>query len=80
MLDPRAVALQGIGFTSPFVALQGFVVPEEISVSTRRPRRHGVRFEPYRPAEQITLAQLHAEDETVTDLLIALVTKGFFDG
>lgn len=78
MLDPRAVAIQGIGFTPPFVALQGFVVPEV--VSARRPRRHGVRFEPYRPDRQITLAQLHAEDETVTDLLIALVTKGFFDG
>lgn len=78
MLDPRAVALQGIGFTSPFVALQGFVVPE--TGVARRPRRHGVRFEPYRPTEQISLAQLHAEDETVTDLLIALVTKGFFDG
>ena len=78
MLDPRAVAIQGIGFAPPFVALQGFVVPE--TGVARRPRRHGVRFEPYRPDKQITLAQLHAEDETVTDLLIALVTKGFFDG
>jgi len=78
MLDPRAVAIQGIGFAPPFVALQGFVIPEV--VSGRRPRTHGVRFEPYRPTEQISLAQLHAEDETVTDLLIALVTKGFFNG
>lgn len=78
MLDPRAVAVQGIGFTPPFVALQGFVVPEV--VSARRPRTHGVRFEPYRPVEMVSLAQLRAEDELVTDLLIALVTKGFFDG
>ena len=78
MLNPRAVAVQGIGFAPAFVALQGFVVPEV--VSARRPKRHGVRFEPYRPTEQISLAQLHAEDELVTDLLIALVTKGFFNG
>jgi hypothetical protein len=78
MLDPRAVALQGIGFTPPFVALQGFVIAEE--VAARRPRRHSVRFEPYRPTEQVSLAQLRADDELVTDLLIALVTKGFFNG
>lgn len=40
-------------------------------------RRHkGVRFEPYKG----DLAQLHQEDESVTDLLIALVIKGFFNG
>lgn len=80
MLDPRAIALQGIGFTPSFVALQGFV---EVSVSGRtRSRRHkGVRFEPYRPdTPTYNLAQLHKEDELVTDLLIALVTKEFFNG
>jgi hypothetical protein len=45
-------------------------------------RRHkGVRFEPYRgdlPA--YNLAQIHQEDESVADLLIALVIKGFFNG
>lgn len=80
MLDPRAIALQGIGFTPNFVALQGFV---EAAVSGKvGGRRHkGVRFEPYRPdAPAYNLAQIHQEDESVTDLLIALVIKGFFNG
>lgn len=77
MLSSRAIAVQGIGFTPRHVALQGFVVGTV--GGGRRPRQRSVRFEPYRP-DRIELAQLHAEDELVTDLLIALVTKGFFDG
>lgn len=80
MLDPRAIALQGIGFTPSLVALQGFV---EAAVSGKvGGRRHkGVRFEPYKPdTPSYNLAQLHQDDELVTDLLIALVTKGFFNG
>lgn len=80
MLDPRAIALQGIGFTPSLVALQGF---GDVAVAGRvGGRRHkGVRFEPYRPdASAYNLAQIHQEDESVTDLLIALVTKGFFNG
>jgi hypothetical protein len=75
MLDPYAIALQGIGFSPRLVALQGFaeiVVPGKVGG-----RRHkGVRFEPYKG----DLAQIHQEDESVTDLLIALVIKGFFNG
>lgn len=75
MLDARAVALQGIGFIPILVALQGF---GDIVVSGRRPRSNA-RFEPYRQ-EVVSLAQLHQEDELVTDLLLTLVTKGFFNG
>jgi len=80
MLDPRAIALQGIGFSPVLVALQGLLDVEP--VSTRGSRRHkGVRFEPYKPdVPAYNLAQLHQEDELVTDLLIALITKEFFNG
>lgn len=80
MLDPRAIALQGIGFTPRLVAIQGF---DEVAATVRAGgRRHkGVRFEPYRPdVGTYNLAQLHQEDAEVTDLLIALVTKEFFYG
>ena len=78
MLSPRAVALQGIGFSPLLVGLQGLV--EEAVVSARRPRR-GARFEPYKPqVVPYNLAELHRDDELVTDLLVGLVTKGFFDG
>jgi hypothetical protein len=55
---------------------------EAIEVAPRGGRRHkGVRFEPFKPAVvPHNLAQLHQEDELVTDLLIALVTKEFFNG
>ncbi len=43
-------------------------------------RRHGVRFKPHRPDAPYNIAQLHQEDELVTDLLTALVTKEFFNG
>jgi hypothetical protein len=80
MLDPRAVALQGLGFSPVLVAMQGLLGVEQIA--TRGGRRHkGVRFEPYKPAVvPHNLAQLHQEDELVTDLLIALVTKEFYYG
>jgi hypothetical protein len=80
MLDPRAVALQGIGFSPALVAMQGLLAV--VAPVTRGSRRHkGVRFEPYKPeATTYNLAQLHQEDELVTDLLIALVTKEFFNG
>ena len=80
MLDPRAIALQGIGFSPVLVAVQGLLDVEP--VSTRGSRRHkGVRFEPYRPeAASYNLTQLHQDDELVTDLLITLITKEFFNG
>lgn len=78
MLDPRAIALQGIGFTPFLVAVQGF--GDTLVAAARRPRRHGVKFEPYRPQEVIQLAQLQHEDELATDFLLALVVKGFFNG
>ena len=76
MLNPRAVALQGIGFAPLYVGLQGFVTVE--LTAGRRPRRHGIKAEFYK-ADQ-TLDLLRQEDELATDLIVALLTKGFFDG
>lgn len=78
-MNPRAVAVQGIGYTPRLVALQGFgfvaIMPEPV-VAGRRPKRHGIKAEFYRDG---LLDQLRQEDELATDLIIALVTKGFFD-
>lgn len=78
MLDPRAVALQGIGFTPFLVAVQGF--GDTLVAAGRRPRRHAARFTPYRPEETVQLSQLHREDELATDFLLAIMMKGFFNG
>jgi hypothetical protein len=70
-----AFTLDGIAFAADAIVVAAPVV------SARRPRRHGVKFEPYRPEKDLpTLVQLQQEDELVTDLLVALTTKGFFDG
>jgi hypothetical protein len=80
-VNPRAVALQGIGYTPRLVALQGFgytdVTPPEVA-SGRRPKRHGIKAEFYAP--EVSFDILRQEDELATDLIIALLTKGFFDG
>jgi hypothetical protein len=80
-VNPRAVAVQGIGYSTRLVALQGFgfvgIVPEP-EVSARRPKRHGIKAEFYAP--DVSLDLLRQEDELATDLIIALLTKGFFDG
>lgn len=82
-MNPRAVALQGIGYTPTLVALQGFgptVIIDE-GGEVHRSRRLGARLTYFEnEAVAYNLAQLHQEDEAVTDLLITLVTKGFFDG
>lgn len=77
-LDPRAIALQGIGFAPTLVALQGFRAVEDV-VTARRGRRNA-RFEPYRGEPTADIQLLHQEDGLVTDLILTLVTKGFFDG
>ena len=73
MLNARAVALQGIGFTSLLVGLQGFG-----AVVERRGGRHG--HARLRPVTDYNLKQLHQDDETAVELIVTLVTKGFFDG
>jgi len=81
ILSARAIALQGIGFTPRLVALQGFgfydLPPVPEYGGTRGKRHSHARL---LPGTDYNLAQLHQEDEAVTDLLITLVTKGFFDG
>lgn len=81
-MNPRAVAVQGIGYTPRLVALQGFgyteVPPPEPVVPGRRPKRHGIKAEFYAP--EVSFDLLRQEDELATDLIIALLTKGFFDG
>ena len=83
MLSARAVALQGIGFTPRLVALQGFGTVE--LAGGRRPRRHRPSATFYgndiTPSEQLQARiQLQQDDDTATDLIITLLTKGFFDG
>lgn len=77
MLNPRAVALQGIGFTAALVAVQGFALV--VTPTGRRPRSNA-RFTPYREEPTVSLQMLREEDSLVTDLIVALVTKGFFYG
>lgn len=82
MLSARAVALQGIGFTSRLVAVQGFGAYDiALAGGGRRPRRHRPNVTFYDNADATyNLEQLRQDDETATDLIIALLTKGFFDG
>ena len=76
MLNPRSIALQGLGFSPVLVALQGFGLQDISVAGARRPKRHSVKAEFYR-AE--LAAQMRQEDELATDLIVALLTKGFFD-
>lgn len=72
MLSPRAVALQGIGFAAALVAVQGFAPVQDYVWDTSQ----GI-------AGTFNRAQynrLQRDDELVTDLIVTLVTQGFFDG
>jgi hypothetical protein len=83
-VNPRAVALQGIGYTPRLVALQGFGFFQPPVVETgaaRRPRRHRPNVTFYDNVDATyNLEQLRQDDDAATDLIIALLTKGFFDG
>jgi hypothetical protein len=86
MIDSYAVAMQGIGFSPMLVAVQGFG-PIEV---TQLPSVAGVasvsgsgkaskaRRLPDWLDNQGKLAKLHQDDQVVTELLVSLVTKGFF--
>lgn len=82
-LNPRAVALQGVGFSPRLMALQGFVVADapppafiDFGPGGWAPKSKRVRQEP----EAYNLTRLHAEDREIVELLMVLVTKGFMDG
>jgi hypothetical protein len=85
MIDARAVAVQGIGFSPRLVAVQGF---GPIEVTPLPPVSGVVRGGGFRRQRDLydwssktyNLTRLHQQDQEVAELLVALVTKGFFDG
>lgn len=56
--------------------LQSQVTPPS-GVISRRPRRH-VKFRKFE--DEVNLELLQEDDRLASDLIVALVTKGFFDG
>ncbi len=72
MLSPRAVALQGIGFAPPVVAVQGFAPV----LATAWDTAQGIAGQ----FNQRRYNQLLRDDELCTELIVALVTQGFFNG
>lgn len=84
MISPRAVAVQGVGFTPRLVAVQGFGTVEV----TPLPSVSGVLVGGFRKQRDLydwstktyNLTRLHQQDQEVVELLVSLVTKGFFDG
>lgn len=80
MIDARAVALNGIGFSPAAVASLGFIAPTPLPPvagvsgggywSFREDRKWGDDF--------YNLSLLHKQDQEVTELLVSLVTQGFF--
>lgn len=74
MLSARAVALHGIGFSTLLVAKQGFgEIETPVNLWDTSQGMAGKRNTGY-------YNRLHRDDELVTDLIVALVTQGFFDG
>ena len=47
MINPRAIAVSGLGFGSRFVALQGLVVYVQVSISSIRGKRVAVKMPLY---------------------------------
>lgn len=72
MLNPRAVALQGIGFAAAVVAVQGFTPVQDYVWDTTQGKAGAFNRSAYN--------LLLRDDELVTDLIVTLVTQGFFDG
>jgi hypothetical protein len=72
MLNPRAVALQGIGFAATLVAVQGFSPVQDFVWDTTQGKAGAFNRTAYN--------RLLRDDELVTDLIVTLVTQGFFDG
>lgn len=74
ILDPRAVALQGIGFGAFPAALQGFYELEQ-EVAGVGPDERRIA-----PAQrQSNIARLMAEDEILLAVLVRAVTTGALD-
>lgn len=79
-MNPLAVALQGVGFGPLAMVSQGVLyVPSLPPVSGVV---EGSGFKSARDWSQDVsdLALIHSEDQTATELLVTLVTQGFFHG
>lgn len=74
MLTPRAIALQGVGYAPRLVALQGFALVEGVEVFWDTTQGMAGA------ANRAQYNRLLRDDELVTDLIVTLVTQGFFDG
>lgn len=72
MLNPRAVALQGIGFAAAVVAVQGFAPVADYVWDTSQGKAGQ-----FNPAQYNRLLR---DDSLVADLIVTLVTQGFFNG
>lgn len=71
-LNPRAIALQGIGFAAALAAVQGFAPVQDYVWDTTQGMAGAFNRAQYN--------RLQRDDELVTDLIVTLVTQGFFDG
>lgn len=74
MLTPRAIALQGVGYAPRLVALQGFAVVDGVEVFWDTSQGVAGQF------KRREYNRLLRDDELVTDLIVSLVTQGFFNG
>ena len=72
MLNARAIAMQGIGFATRFVALQGFVVSDSASVAAGR--RLTV------PRRIVDAQRLRAIDEDDTMMMLAAAVAAAYGG
>ena len=83
ILDPRAIALQGVGYAPMAVALQGYVEIEleEVSgVGSDRRRIVGSKSQSRTlDAIDVLMAHRYAEDEILLALVAQAVTTGALD-
>ena len=91
MLSPRAIALQGVGYVPQVLALQGFwvdeapVPPPPLGSVGGGPGGGGLdRWSQKHLSTELdrtyNLAYLKRQDREITEFLVTLVTKGFFNG
>lgn len=77
MLDPRAIALQGIGFSPLLVAVQGFAeAAVAVSYADANARSYGKkrdynRVQPEKQADWALQLQIAEEDEIVLAVVMA---------
>lgn len=85
-LNARSIALQGIGFGPKQTAAQGLL--ELVSLADVGGVNKHVKFRPFKSPKDVTdwvedtynLTHLHRDDQLAAELLVSLVTQGFFNG